>query len=87
MATHKSAAKRARQSLRINAVNRKRRSKVRTMEQKMRDLLTKKDKKAAQELLTSFMSTLDKAAKTGAIHARNASRRVARVSQAIAGLK
>ncbi len=87
MATHKSAAKRARQALRINAVNRKTRSKVRTMEQKMRDLLVKKDKKAAVELMNSFMSVLDKAAQKGVIHARNASRRIARVSNAIAGLK
>lgn len=87
MATHKSAAKRARQALRINATNRKTRSKVRTMEQKMRAILTKKDKKAAEELLNSFMSTLGKAAQKGVIHTRNAGRRIARVSAEIAGLK
>lgn len=84
LATHKSAEKRARQALRKNAVNRKNRSSVRTIERKMRDLLAKKDKKAAEELLASFMSVVGKAAQKGVIHARNASRRIARVSEQLA---
>jgi len=86
LATHKSAEKRARQSLRRNAINRKTRSSVRTIERKIKDLIAKKDKKAAEELLTSFMSTVSKAAKKGVIHARNASRRVSRVSEQLAKL-
>ena len=87
MATHKSAAKRARQALRINAVNRKVRSKVRTVEQKIRAVIAKKDKKAAEEMLTEFMSVVSKAAKKGTIHARNASRHISRISEQISALK
>ena len=87
MATHKSAAKRARQALRQNAVNRKTRSKVRTIEQQIRTLIAKKDKKAAEALLTTFMSTVGKAAQKGVVHARNASRHISRISEQIAGLK
>lgn len=87
MATHKSAAKRARQALRINAVNRKVRSKVRTVEQKIRNLIAKKDKKAAEETLVEFMSTVAKAAKKGTIHARNASRHISRISAQVAAIK
>ena len=87
MATHKSAEKRSRQSLRKNAVNRKTRSTVRTVEKQMRDLLLKKDKKSAEALLTTFMSVVSKAAQKGAIHTRNAARRIGRVSHQISGLK
>ncbi|MBX7231976.1 MAG: 30S ribosomal protein S20 [Bdellovibrionales bacterium] len=86
MATHKSAEKRARQSLRRNAVNRRRRSQARTIENKIRQLIVKKDKKAAEALLSEFMSVVGKAAQKGVLHAKNMSRRVARVSKQIAGL-
>lgn len=87
MATHKSAEKRARQSLRRNAVNRKTRSQVRTIEKDIRELLVKKDKKAAEQLLNTFMSTVSKAAQKGVVHARQAARRISRVSEQIAKLK
>ena len=86
MATHKSAEKRARQSERKNSINRKVRSQVRTAESKVRGLITKKDKKAAEEAMATFMSTIAKAAQKGVIHARNAARRIARVSSQVAGL-
>lgn len=87
MANHKSAEKRARQSLRKNAINRRTRSTVRTIDKQMRDLLTKKDKKSAEALLQSFMSIVDKAAQKGVIHARNAARRVSRMAAHVAHLK
>lgn len=87
MATHKSAEKRARQSLRRNAINRKVRSQVRTIDKAMRNLIAKKDKKAAEELMKEFMSTVGKAAKKGSLHARNAARRVSRMAAQVAGLK
>lgn len=86
MATHKSAEKRARQSVRKNMINRKVRSQVRTAEVKVRSLITKKDKKAAEEAMASFMSAVAKAAQKGVIHTRNAARRIARVSIQVAGL-
>lgn len=87
VATHVSAEKRARQSVRKNAVNRKTRSTVRTVEKQMRDLLTKKDKKSAEALLNTFMSVVTKAAQKGAIHTRNAARRISRVSHQISTMK
>lgn len=87
MATHKSAEKRARQSLRRNAINRKVRSQVRTIDKAMRNLIAKKDKKAAEELMKEFMSTVGMAAKKGSLHARNAARRVSRMAAQVAGLK
>lgn len=86
MATHKSAAKRARQSVRRNAVNRKVRSQVRTAELKIRQLISKKDKKAAEEMMASFMSAVSKAAQKGVIHSRNAARRIARVATQVSAL-
>jgi small subunit ribosomal protein S20 len=87
VATHKSAAKRARQDKRRNAINRQTRSKVRTIEIKVRQLIAKKDKKSAEELMSTLMSTIGKAAKKGSIHARNAARRISRVSAQVAHLK
>lgn len=84
LATHKSAAKRARQSVRKNKVNRQRRSEVRTIEKQVRDLIAKKDKKSAELLLKTFMKTVNKAAHKGVVHARNAARRISRISSAIA---
>lgn len=86
MATHKSAEKRARQAVRKNAVNRKIRSQVRTAETKIRGLISKKDKKAAEEAMNAFMSAVAKAAQKGVIHARQAARRIARVSSQVSGL-
>src|SRR5262245_6684630 len=86
LATHKSAEKRARQSERRNATNRKRRSQVRTAEQKIRALISSKDKKAAEAMLAAFMSAVQKAAKTGVIHSRAAARRIARVATQISAL-
>ena len=87
MANHKSAEKRDRQSLRKNVINRKTRSTVRTVEKQIRELLSKKDKKSAEALLTTFMSVVTKAAQKGAIHSRNAARRIGRVSTQISSLK
>ncbi|MGE0763500.1 MAG: 30S ribosomal protein S20 [Bdellovibrionales bacterium] len=87
MATHKSAEKRARQSVRKNAINRKTRSTVRTVDKQMRDLLVKKDKKSAEALLSTFMSVVAKAAQKGAIHTRNAARLISRVSEQVSNLK
>lgn len=87
MATHKSAEKRARQALRKNAINRKIRSTVVTAERKIRNLIAKKDKKAAEDALPSFMSALGKAAQKGAFHKSACARRIARVSSAVAALK
>lgn len=87
MATHKSAEKRARQSLRRNAINRKVRSQVRTLDKQVQGLIAKKDKAGAEKLLQTFMTAADRAAKKGTLHTRNASRRVSRLSTQVAQIK
>jgi small subunit ribosomal protein S20 len=86
LATHKSAAKRARQTIRKNEVNRKVRSQVRTAESKIRSAISKKDKKTAEDLMSKFMSAVDKAAQKGVIHARSAARRISRVASQLSAL-
>ncbi len=86
MANHKSAEKRARQSLRRQAVNRKTMATVRTAETKLRKAMTAKDAKAAQTLLIEFKSTVAVAAKKGRIPAPRASRKISRLSQQVHAL-
>ena len=86
MATHKSAEKRARQSLRRQAVNKRSVSQVRTWERKLRKAIEGKDKKSATTMLNTFMKVVDRAAKKGIIRTEHASRRISKVSQAISKL-
>lgn len=80
MAQHKSAAKRARQSTRKNAVNTARKSLVRTGEKTLLKAIKDKDAKAAQTLLSTYMSKMMKAAQKGAFSKSTASRKIARLS-------
>lgn len=79
MATHKSAEKRARQSVKRAARNVARRSKVRGTIREFREMLTSGDKKKAEEALAKATREIRKAASKGVVHARNASRRVSRM--------
>lgn len=87
MANHKSAAKRARVSLRRNAINSKTLGTVRTVEKKVRAAVAAKKKDDATKTLTEFMSVAGKAAKTGRMHSSTASRKIARLSKAVSALK
>ncbi|AFY01157.1 30S ribosomal protein S20 [Bdellovibrio bacteriovorus] len=80
MANHKSAAKRARQSIRKTAVNNARKSTVKTAEKKLVKAIEAKDLKALPELLKNFSSQVMKAAKTGVIKKETASRKISRLS-------
>ncbi len=70
MATHKSAIKRHRQSLKRRALNRARKSELKTMIKKVR---TAKDKETAREAFNKVVSLLDKLATKGIIHKNKAS--------------
>ena len=83
MAQHKSAAKRARQSVRKNKVNTARRSSVRTGEKTLLKAITDKNSKSAQELLSTFMSQMMKAAQKGAFTKQAAARKISRMSAQI----
>ncbi|MGZ3768098.1 MAG: 30S ribosomal protein S20 [Bdellovibrio sp.] len=80
MANHKSAAKRARQSVRKTAVNNARKSTVKTAEKSLVKAIQAKDLSALPELLKKFTSQVMKAAKTGIIKKETASRKISRLS-------
>lgn len=86
LANHKSAEKRARQSLKRQAVNRKTIATVRTAEIKLRKALTGKDVKGAQAALVEFSSRVSKAAQKGRMPFERASRKVSRLSKQVQAL-
>ena len=86
MANHKSAEKRARQSLRRQATNRKTIGSVRTAEIKLRKALSAKDAKSAQAALIEFSSRVDKAAQKGRVPASTAARKISRLSKHVHAL-
>ena len=83
MANHKSAAKRARQSLVRKARNLSTKRTVRTAEKKFRAAIESKELENAQNLLKAFSSQMDRAAKKGVFHAKTASRKIGRLSKAL----
>ena len=80
MAQHKSAAKRARQAVKKNAVNTARKSKVRTSEKTLAAAIKSADKKSAPELLSAYTSQMMKAAQKGVFSKSTAARKVGRLS-------
>lgn len=80
MATHKSAEKRARQSVKRAARNSQTLSSVRTAEKKLRAALASAESKSAQELLVEFSSRIQKAVNKGRVHYANAERKISRLS-------
>lgn len=86
MADHKSAAKRARQTVRRSLRNSNGKAQVRTWEKKLRIAVEKKDLKAAETLLREFSSVIGKAAQKGIVHVKSASRKVGRISKQLSAL-
>lgn len=87
MANHKSAAKRARQGIRKNAVNSSTKAGVNTFEKKVRALITSGDKENASKTLITFTSRIAKAAKKGLVHKNTLARKISRMSKQIDALK
>jgi small subunit ribosomal protein S20 len=85
MANTKSAEKRNRQSLKRRARNTKVRTGVKNTLKQAREAISSADPKAAAEALRNAARTLQKAATKGVLHPRNAARRIARLSHALAG--
>ena len=80
MATHKSAEKRARQTIRKNAVNSARRSKVRTAEKKLIKALTALDLKSVPQLLKEYTSEATRAVSKGVFKKQTVSRKIGRLA-------
>jgi small subunit ribosomal protein S20 len=87
LANHKSAIKRARTSLRRNAINSKTLGEVGTLERKVRKALAAKSKPESEKALIEFASKVDKAAQKGRIKPATAARKVSRLSRQISALK
>lgn len=86
MATHKSAEKRARQSIRRNQRNSQALGAVRTWEKKLRAAIAGGDKTAAQTLLTTYMSKITKASTKGVLPVKTASRKVSRLAERVSAI-
>ena len=86
MARIKSAIKNRRKSLRRNAINRARRSRLRSQIRKLRGLLASKNADGARQALTETLSTIDRSLRKGIIHDNTAARYKSRLSRQVAAL-
>jgi small subunit ribosomal protein S20 len=84
MAQHKSAEKRARQSVRRHARNKANLSKIKTLIKKVRSA---KDKEQAAAALKVAMKTLDQLAAKGVIHRNTASNQKSRLTKLVKAMK
>lgn len=87
MATHASALKAYRQSLRRREHNREFRAKLRTALKDIRSALDKKDLSAARQELNKIVSLIDKLAGKGVIHRNAAARYKSRISTRLAKIR
>lgn len=87
MANTKSAAKRARQTIRRTAVNRRVKGHVKTALKYAAEAIKAGDKAKAASATIRAQATLDKAAKTGQIHRNKAARNKSQIARALATLK
>jgi small subunit ribosomal protein S20 len=86
MANTKSAAKRARQTERRSLNNRRALTSVKNQLKTVRTALEGGNKATAQEAAQTFVSSLDKAVKTGRVHSNSANRHKSTLAKALAKL-
>ena len=84
MANHKSAIKKARSSLRRNTINSRTLGEVRTVERKLVKAIASKNKDESTKALVEFASKIGKAAQKGRLPFERASRKMSRMSKAVA---
>lgn len=85
MATHASALKAHRQSLKRRERNRELRTRLRSALKAIRSAIDRKDLSAARRQLTDTVSLIDKMAGKGVIHANAAARYKSRLQARLAG--
>ena len=83
---HTSALKASRQAVKHAEHNLQVRSKIRTLARKVEAAVVAKDAKSAKSLLNEAFAAWDKAAKTGIVHWRAASRKKSRLAGRVDGL-
>ncbi|HEY1260121.1 MAG TPA: 30S ribosomal protein S20 [Stellaceae bacterium] len=86
MANHKSAEKRIRQTEKRTAINRARKSRVRTFVKKVETAIATGDKDAAQAALQAAQPELHRAATKGVLHKNTISRKLSRLATRINAL-
>ena len=86
MANHKSALKRDRQSQQRRLRNRHNRTQVKNVIRKINEALAAQSVEDAQEALRFAIPVIDRAAVKGAIHKKNASRKVSRLTRKVNSL-
>jgi small subunit ribosomal protein S20 len=84
MANTRSAAKRARQIQRRTIVNRRVLSNVKNQLKSVRTMIQGTEKEKAREAVQRFISSIDKAVKSGRIHRNSARRHKSAVTRALA---
>ncbi len=87
MPNTRSAAKALRSSMRRKVFNDRRRAALRSVEKAMRLRLAEKKFEEARALLPRYYQTYDKAAKTGVIVAKTASRKKSRATRRLAAFE
>jgi small subunit ribosomal protein S20 len=83
MANTPSAKKSVRKIARRTAINKSRRSRMRTFLRKVEEAITSGDKTAAESALRAAQPEIDRAAQKGILHRNTASRKVSRLSKRI----
>lgn len=86
MANHKSALKRNRQSQQRRLRNRMNRTQVKNVVRKINEAIEAQSLEEAQEALRLAIPVIDRAAVKGAIHKKNASRKVSRLTRKVNAL-
>jgi small subunit ribosomal protein S20 len=87
MANTKSAKKAARVTVRRTAINKTRRSRMRTFVRKVEEAIATGDKSAAETALRNAQPELMRSAQKGILHKNTASRKVSRLSARIRTLE
>ena len=82
MATHKSAIKQNRQSIKRRAANRLHKTRVRTAVKNCRAAIAAGESEKAKDLLGGTLALLDRTAKSSAMHDKTASRTKSRLQRA-----
>ncbi len=86
MANHKSAEKRIRQTEKRTAINRARRSRVRTFVKKVEVAIASGDKETAQSALRLAQPELHRASSKGVMHKNTVARKLSRLAARINAL-
>lgn len=86
MANTPSAKKAARKIVRRAAINKSRRSRVRTFVRQVEEALASGDKSAAESAFKAVQPELMRAASKGVLHSNTASRKVSRLAQRVKAL-